>query len=91
MIKHYVLAFKDPTDEQYTPVYQIISQDNIVISWFIDSVSAALTEYELWLLKIYTQESATINVLFDKLLTWYQQEEFPLRRARFVYKKELFY
>ena len=44
-MERHVLAFKDSTDEQYTPVYQIISKDNIE--------SAGLTEYELLLLKAF--------------------------------------
>ena len=83
LIQDHVFAFRDSTDEKFIPIYQIISKDNIE--------SAGLTECELLLLKAFTKESATINLLFGKLLTWYQQEKFPLRRARFVDKKELFY
>ena len=72
LIERHVLAFKDSTDEKFAPIYQIISEDNIVTESLIDIVSAGLTECELWLLKFHTQESATIKVLIDKLLTWYQ-------------------
>jgi len=67
------LAFEDSIIEKFTPIYKIISEENFVVASLIDTVSAALTEYELWvLLRSLTEESTTINDLFDKLLTWYQ-------------------
>lgn len=80
-----MMAFKNCT-HRFIPIYEIISEDNIEL--------AGLTEFELQLLmKIFDQKVTVTkaekiikagNVLINKLLVWYQQEKFPLRRARLL-------
>ncbi|CAJ0745885.1 17314_t:CDS:10 [Entrophospora sp. SA101] len=88
LIEHHMMVFRNCTHE-FIPIYEIISEDNIEL--------AGLTEFELQLLmKIFDQNVTIIkaekiikagNVLINKLLVWYQQEKFPLRRARILIEK----
>jgi hypothetical protein len=87
LIERHITTFEDSTDEQYIPIYQIISKDDIE--------SAGLTEFELRSLRSCQKRTSTITKvekeLIDKLLIWYQQEKFPIRRARFIYEKKDYY
>ncbi|CAG8500770.1 1932_t:CDS:10 [Ambispora gerdemannii] len=69
----------------FTPTHEImlsVVEDGIEI--------AGLVEYELHLMKRYYQKidlTRTQMLLCDKLLEWYSQDEYPIRRARVLLEK----